>query len=598
MEFLQRGLNIPLPAEFPRTQLIDICATLTRLPSGTAEGCRAPLEYARNRLPAIRREHIVTEGSAGEDTVLTRGTSLDQKLSTLMTSVSTALDEYRRLAAEETEPEFKPEAGVAASKAKVADVVTQASELEAKLGQAQATINEIAQPGSVGADDLQRQFQDARGLSQLASAEARMPRVVPGWLRKTVVALKRFPDIIRRTMSGLRTGADIAEVWVNRWQEFKHEGIQFLFEQFRKTTKAGERTAEILEAGANGSPSSEPETDTDEATAVVNAIRRREQLQRSVRQSLEELEYNEKLLHQPVLELDAAYDHAVKQRAEHQDKLMAGMKELAHIDRYLSMHRQYTLAADSNADQGFATIVDPTLGVVGGGLTQRVFEQLIRTILREVGRPMQTGEVLDAFAERGLPFGGNNPTKTAWNRMWQAKTHGVVDQIENLGYWLEGVPLPADAAHAVATARSRRGRRKRNRLRPIARNTGNAPGRKRYLSEAEVALARNWFRSGKSLSEVRAILGGITRQTLVAYFPGGMAALREQYPHLAKRKPPSPPKPGAKPPGRRSTLDDTQVAKVKNLHTTGMSVPAIATEMGVSEHVIYRALGGIRKPKA
>lgn len=53
-----RTSNQPLPPDFPAEQLQDIASTLTTLPDGTAEGCREPLEYARNRLPAIRREHM------------------------------------------------------------------------------------------------------------------------------------------------------------------------------------------------------------------------------------------------------------------------------------------------------------------------------------------------------------------------------------------------------------------------------------------------------------------------------------------------------------------------------------------------------------
>ena len=37
---------------------------LQALPEGTAEGCREPLEYARARLPALRRLFIVTETAA------------------------------------------------------------------------------------------------------------------------------------------------------------------------------------------------------------------------------------------------------------------------------------------------------------------------------------------------------------------------------------------------------------------------------------------------------------------------------------------------------------------------------------------------------
>src|SRR5262249_60765548 len=75
MEVLQRGLNIPLPTEFPREQLIDICSTLVLLPQGTGEGCRAPLEYARKRLPSIRREHVSTDSLQNDEAapLLVRG---------------------------------------------------------------------------------------------------------------------------------------------------------------------------------------------------------------------------------------------------------------------------------------------------------------------------------------------------------------------------------------------------------------------------------------------------------------------------------------------------------------------------------------------
>ena len=65
LEFL-RAPNIALPDTFPSNQLGEICQSLGDLPRGTAEGCRTPLEYARVRLPAIRREHILSEeaGSA------------------------------------------------------------------------------------------------------------------------------------------------------------------------------------------------------------------------------------------------------------------------------------------------------------------------------------------------------------------------------------------------------------------------------------------------------------------------------------------------------------------------------------------------------
>ena len=50
-----------IPETFPSSQLVEISQSLRDLPQGTAEGCRTPLEYARVRLPAIRREHILSD---------------------------------------------------------------------------------------------------------------------------------------------------------------------------------------------------------------------------------------------------------------------------------------------------------------------------------------------------------------------------------------------------------------------------------------------------------------------------------------------------------------------------------------------------------
>lgn len=108
VDVMDRGLNFPLPPEFPSSQLVDICHSLVRLPEGTAEGARPPLDYARHRLPAIRRQYILSEdlSARGAEPSLTRGAALDQKLTALMSAVSTAFDEYRSLASEEVE-EFK-----------------------------------------------------------------------------------------------------------------------------------------------------------------------------------------------------------------------------------------------------------------------------------------------------------------------------------------------------------------------------------------------------------------------------------------------------------------------------------------------------------
>jgi len=608
IEVLRRGLNVPLPAEFPQDQLIDICATLVQLPEGTAEGCRAPLEYARKRLPSIRREHIAADRpQGGEDApLLVRGARLDQKLATLISSVSTALDAYGRLAADETGADFKPEAGIKASKTTVDDVVASARDLDVGLGDAQETVKEVAQPDSTQVDNLQRQLQDARGLTQLTSAEVRMPRVVPGWLRSTVDALKSYPDLIRRSMTGLQVGADVAEVWVDRWHEFKHESVRFLFEQFRKATKAGERTADILDRQQKGNAPppkpTEPEPEVDDDVGAARAVRRRDQVQGDVRQCVKALEEAEEFIklhgrinddQTPPGPTPPSIAHAQKLRREHQAKLIEGLNELGRIDRYLTMNRQFAVAAGDGISPPISAVAEPTLGVAGQGYAQRIFQLLALMVLREVGRPMQSGEVVDAFAARGHALGGTNPGKTAWNRLWKAKTNGVLEQVADHGYWIKGEPLHADALGAALAAKEER--RKRSRKRPLnIRRPGGRRGPGPKLSPADIESGRRWILEGRSVEQVCADLGGISRASFRNYF-GSAQALRQQYPDLAKplrRKKPR----IRRPTGRRPKLSPDQIATVKNMHASGYPVRRIAEEMKVGERLIYTTIGGIRKP--
>ena len=605
IEVLRRGLNVPLPVEFPRDQLIDICVTLVQLPEGTAEGCRAPLEYARKRLPSIRREHIATDHvQGGKDApLLVRGALLDQKLATLISSVSTALDAYGRLAADETGTDFKPEAGIKASKTTVDDVVTSARDLDNGLGVAQKTIKEVAQPGSTQADTLQRQLQDARGLTQLTSAEVRMPRVVPGWLRSTVDALKGYPDLIRSTMTGLHVGADVAEVWIDRWHEFKHESFKFLFEQFRKTTKAGERTADILDRQQKGNapPPKPVEPEIDNDVGAARAVRRRDQVQADVRRCVKALEEVEDFirLHSRINDNLAALGpsppsiaHAQKLRSEHQAKLIEDLSELGRIDRYLTMNRQFAVAAGDGISPPISAAAEPTLGVVGQGYAQRIFQLMVLMVLREVGRPMQSGEVVDAFAARGHPIGGTNPTRTAWNRLWEAKTNGLLEQVADHGYWIKGESLRAGALEAALASKEERRKRSRNRVRNV-RRPGGRHGRQPMLSPADIESGRRWILEGRPVAQVCADLGGISLGTFRNYF-GSARALREKYPHLAK---PLRQKPRLqKSTGRRPKLSPDQIATVKDMHASGYPVRRIAEKMQAGERLIYTAIGGIRKP--
>src|SRR5258705_1466762 len=224
-ESLTNPLNFDLPRDFPKSQLIDICRSLAQLPDGTAEGSRAALEYARNRLPAIRRVHVLSEEldtSRGDlPPPVLRGALIDQRLASLIVSVTTALDEYRRLAAEEPADESQPEAPVPPLGEATNGAVARSAQLEAKLVEAKATVEAITNPNSPSAGNLKREINDAVGLNRLARVELQMPKIFVNLYRRIVHALKDYPQLINDTAANLKLGADIALIGYERWHEFK-----------------------------------------------------------------------------------------------------------------------------------------------------------------------------------------------------------------------------------------------------------------------------------------------------------------------------------------------------------------------------------------
>jgi hypothetical protein len=200
-EPLTKPLNFALPPDFPKDQLVEICRSLAQLPDGTAEGSRPALEYARNRLPAIRRAHVVSEEldvSRGDvPPPVLRGSLIDHRLTSLIASVTTALDEYRRLAAEEPAEESKPEAAVAPFGEVTSDAVAKSAQLEGKLAEARATVEETTNPTSRRADNLRREINDAVSLNRLARVELQMKKICncPGCVGLFYIVLRALHRI-------------------------------------------------------------------------------------------------------------------------------------------------------------------------------------------------------------------------------------------------------------------------------------------------------------------------------------------------------------------------------------------------------------------
>lgn len=251
-EVILEHLRAPnsLPETFPVEQLLDICKALGDLPNGTARGCREPLEYARVRLPAIRREHIMFDEMAESlkdmgEPPLTRGMTLDRLLLNLKGSVLTALEEFRYQTSTETDDTVDPEPAIKTpNDPTVEAAVSRAQEVRDSLDLASEELTEIADPSSERADSLHRRIRDASGLATLARVELRMRTLVFRWYNNIVGRLADYPELIAAAGRGIKQAVDIAKPFQKRWEDFSSNLNGFLLEE---TRALGEMLVEVAE---------------------------------------------------------------------------------------------------------------------------------------------------------------------------------------------------------------------------------------------------------------------------------------------------------------------------------------------------------------
>ncbi len=174
------------------------------------------------------------------------------------------------------------------------------------------------------------------------------------------------------------------------------------------------------------------------------------------------------------------------------------------------------LSADANEEikgVGAESTKQLLQGRARHGQTQAMFEQYVRAVLRDVGRPMQSGEIIEAFRSRGHPIGGNE-TRTAWNRLWQANKRGVLQNVPRYGYWFADEPVPDAILAAPPPKRTivEPGRAKRD------RGEGRPVGRQRVLTDSQIKTLEGWFAEGKKTNKEMALdLGAISGATINNY---------------------------------------------------------------------------------
>lgn len=295
---------------------------------------------------------------------------------------------------------------------------------------------------------------------------------------------------------------------------------------------------------------------------------------------------------------DTALANALRERKKLQEQIRDALQKIERIDAFLRLYRDFSTLVDIDATKGVeraaASPSRPTAEVTAPvshlrteawGQAQAIFENLAIGVLREVGRPMKSGEIVEEFRKRGHPIKGN-AVRTAWNRLWSARNKGLLTNHSKLGYWIAGEPLTEEAKRLAAAAP-----RHKSSL-PPHRNKGKPKGPPPALTPEQVEAGERMLLAGKTRIEVAAALGGVSQGTIKTYF-GSIAALKKKYPDVVIPKRPyvwHPPRPGYKAPGRPRVLTAEQDRQIAELRSQGNSLNEIARALGIKRSSVYSSL--------
>jgi len=210
---------------------------------------------------------------------------------------------------------------------------------------------------------------------------------------------------------------------------------------------------------------------------------------------------------------ETALYRAIKRREELEASIKEAMQELRKIEQFIQTYREFTLF-DGSGVKGANNLVPAPAAIpsrqTAYGQAQQVFEQLVRRVLRDLGRPLKAPEIIEEFRKRDHPIGGNE-TRTAWNRLWSAHKSGVLIRVPKYGYWLADEPVPPLPAKPPRLTHRPKGKGIKTEW------AGRRIGRAKALTDAQIQLAQEWKAAGKSIKQIAADLGGLSASTIYVY---------------------------------------------------------------------------------
>lgn len=248
-----------MPDDFPSESVRSILLSLEQLHLGSARGCQGPLEYARSRLPTIRRDYFLIEKDAEEFSAsLDRGSYLDRCLKDTIASVATALDEYRNYytSASNDEIDFKDSTYVLEHN-DGKKLLSESSNLDNYIGskiRENDSFSEIADSRKAG-----RLLHDIENVNLTVFADIGYGRIVIRWTRRLISQIRRYPSMIRFVAKSARNAVVTSEPLRVRWRDFWSDLEDFGAQQIIKTANALENTADKIESRRRNPTSGEVE---------------------------------------------------------------------------------------------------------------------------------------------------------------------------------------------------------------------------------------------------------------------------------------------------------------------------------------------------
>ena len=232
------SVNVPLPEDFPKADILAIAVEMAELPEGSAQGSLQALEYVDTRLADIRSLHFPATNAAHPRTVdqpptLAREEGVDRELSGLIAAVATARRVANRIAAIEPE-EIPPEPSVSRQTLSgLAETEIRGKRVFDGLDESRRDFDEVALPASEPAKDFRRTLTDAKVLAGLSRVELAQQNIIPAWLTRFGGWLSDYPTRIEQAGQALAVGVDIAETVHGGWRKLKSKLTDAVYSSLR-----------------------------------------------------------------------------------------------------------------------------------------------------------------------------------------------------------------------------------------------------------------------------------------------------------------------------------------------------------------------------